>query len=80
MSLCSLRLGHRCQVRLVVFLLAPTMAGKITLVCSGPAVPLLPTVWELHVIFSSVSGKLIQLCPPSWEAPKLWPLFRQCLR
>lgn len=35
--------------------------------------------WELGFIFSSVTGKLTRLCLPPWEAPKLRPLFWQCL-
>lgn len=35
--------------------------------------------WELGFIFSSMTGKLTRLCLPSWEAPKLRPLFWQCL-
>lgn len=76
MSLCSLRLSRRHQVRLVVHVPAPAMVRKITLMCSRPAATLLLV---LHIIFSSVSGNPTRLCPPSWEAPEPRPLFRQCL-
>lgn len=46
----------------------------------GPAASVLLAAWEHHVIFSSVVGKLTQLCLPLWEAPEPRPLFWQCLR